>query len=115
MKKIVLTMVAVMAVTFSFAETRVKNVDKRFDMTCDIYRLSEVLDLDNQQMDAVEVIHDKFSSEMQSLASVKGPKQRHMIHQAVRKEAQQMHRVLNEKQFALYMRILGVTLRNRHL
>lgn len=115
MKKIVLTVVAAMAFTFSFAGTKAKNVDKRFDMSCDIYRLSVVLDLDEKQMDAVEEIQDKFSDEMKSLASVKGPKQRHMIHEAVRKEARQMRSVLNEKQFSAYMRILLTTLRNRRI
>jgi hypothetical protein len=43
MKKIILTVVAAMALTTSFAETQSKNSDKRFDMNCDIYRLSEVL------------------------------------------------------------------------
>lgn len=115
MKKIVLTVVAAMAFVFSFAGTKAKNVDKRFDMSCDIYRLSEVLDLDEWQMDAVEEIQDNFSSEMQSLASVRGPKQRHMIHEAVRKDARQMKNVLNDKQFNAYMRILAVTLRNRRI
>ena len=80
-------------------------------MSCDIYRLSEVLDLDEWQMDAVEEIQDN----MKSLATVKGPKQRHMIHEAVRKEARQMKSVLNEKQFGAYMRILLTTLRNRRI
>ena len=115
MKKIVLTMVAAMAFTFSFAGTRVNNVDKRYDMSCDIYRLSTVLDLDEWQMDAVEAIQDNFSSEMQSLASVKGPRQRHMIHQTVRKEARQMKDVLNDKQFDTYMLLLVTTLKNKHL
>ena len=115
MKKIVLTVVAAMAFTFSFAGTKAKNVDKRFDMSCDIYRLSEVLDLDEWQMDAVEEIQDNFSSEMQSLASLKGFQQRFGIRQAVRKDAEQMRQVLNDKQFHTYMRILTATLRNRHL
>ena len=115
MKKVLLTVVAAMAFTFSFAGTKAKNVDKRFDMSCDIYRLSQVLDLDEWQMDAVEEIQDNFSSEMQSLASVRGPQQRHMIHEAVRKDARQMKNVLNDKQFSAYMRILAVTLRNRRI
>ena len=67
MKKIVLTLVAMMAVTFSFAKS---SADKRFDMSCDIYRLSVTLDLDEQQMDAVEEIQESFSNEMQALATV---------------------------------------------
>lgn len=112
MKKVVLTLVAMMAVTFSFAKS---SADKQFDMSCDIYRLSVTLGLDEQQMDAVEMIQDKFSSEMQSLATLKGHQLRHGIHQAVRKDAEQMRQVLNDKQFHTYMRILFATLRNRNL
>ena len=113
MKKVVLTLVAMMAVTFSFAKSN--EADKRFDMSCDIYRLSVTLDLDEQQMDAVEEIQDNFSNEMQSLASLKGFQQRFGIRQAVRKDAEQMRQVLNDKQFHTYMRILLTTLRNRQL
>lgn len=112
MKKIALTLVAFMAVTMSFAKS---STDKRFDMSCDIYRLAVTLDLNEQQMDAVEMIQDKFSDEMQSLANMKGRQLRHGIHQAVRKDAEQMRQVLNAKQFHTYMRILMETLRNRNL
>lgn len=113
MKKIVFTLAAVMAFTSSFAKS--DKADKRFDMSCDIYRLSEVLGLDEDQMDAVETIHDNFSNEMQSLASLKGPQLRFRIHQTVRKDAEQMRQVLNDKQLNSYMRILLTTLRNRQL
>lgn len=113
MKKIVLTLVAMMAVSFGFAKS--SHADKRFDMSCDIYQLSVVLDLDESQMDAVEDIQDKFSREMQSLATLKGPQLRFRIHQAVRKDAEQMRQVLNDKQFFHYMRIVMETLRNRKL
>ena len=115
MKKIIVTLVAMMAVTFSFAETNSNNVDRRFDMSCNMDRLSEVLDLDEDQSEAVKTIHNNFNTELQSLASVRGPIQRHLVHQAVRKDAQKMKSVLNEKQFGLYMRIMLNTLRNRHL
>ena len=115
MKKIVLTVVAMMALTFSFAETKSNEVDKRFDMNCSMYRLSIALDLDESQLDEVEEIQNSFSDEMQSLATLKGPRLRYGIHQAVRRDAQQMKQVLNDKQFNTYMLILFTTLRNRHL
>ena len=113
MKKIVLAMVALMAVTFSFAETKSNDVDKRFDMTCNMHRLAVVLDLNEWQMEAVEAIYNGFTNEMASLASVKGPMQRFLVRQAFRKDAHQMKRVLNEKQFNDYMRIMASTYRNR--
>ena len=123
MKKVVLTMVAMMAFTFSFAETKsnsieksiIENADTRFDMSCDMHRLSALLDLNEWQMEAVEAIQNCFNDEIQSLASVRGPQLRHLVHQAVRKDAHEMKSVLNEKQFGLYMRIMLNTLRNRHL
>lgn len=113
MKKIVLTLVAAMAFTFSFAKS--DHADKRFDMNCDIYRLSVILDLDDRQMDAVEANLENFSNEMQSLTTLKGPQLRFRIREAVRKDAEQMRQVLNDKQFFTYMRILGATIHNREL
>ncbi len=111
MKKIVLTMVALMAFNFSFAETK----SSRFDMSCNMHRLSVLLDLDEEQMEAVETIHNCFNNEIQSLATLRGPKLRHKVHQAVRKDAFQMKQVLNDKQFNTYMRVLVTTLRNKRL
>lgn len=115
MKKIVLTMVALMAFTLTFAETKSDRTAKNYDMSCDIDRLAVVLDLDENQWDAVEAIHESFSNEMQSLASVRGPWQRHLIHRALRKDAHEMRRVLNDKQLGTYMLLMVTTIRNRQL
>ncbi len=111
MKKIVLTMVAMMAFTFSFAETK----NARFDMSCDMHRLYVLLDLNEEQMEAVETIHNCFNNEIQLLATKRGPWLRHQVRQAVRKDAYQMKRVLNDKQFNTYMQLLVTTLHNKHL
>ena len=113
MKKIALTLVAAMAFTFSFAETLSFGTEKNYDMSCD--RLATVLHLDESQLDAVEAIHNSFSTQMQSLATVRGPQRRHLIHQALRKDAFQMRRVLNDKQFGTYMQLMVTTIRNRQL
>ena len=115
MKKIVLTMVAAMAFTLSFAGTENYVTEKNFDMSCDIDRLAVVLDLDESQMDAVEAIHNNFSSEMQSLSSMRGPWLRQRIHQALGKDAYQMRHVLNDKQLDTYMRLMVTTIHNRNL
>ena len=41
MKKMIVTLVAMMAVTFSFAETNSNNVDRRFDMSCNMDQRTE--------------------------------------------------------------------------
>lgn len=115
MKKILLTMVATMALTFCYAETKTNSADKRFDMSCNMERLSTTLELDEWQEEEVEAIHNSFSNEMLSLATLKGPRLRHRIHQALQKDAWQMRRVLNDKQLNTYMRVMVATLRNRNL
>ena len=112
-------MVAAMAFTFSFAETKAETLsfgtEKNYDMSCDMHRLAAVLDLDEWQMEAVEAIHNSFSNEMQSLSSMRGPWQRHRIHRALGKDAYQMRRVLNDKQLETYMLLMVTTIHNRQL
>ena len=130
MKKIFLTLVAVMTMSFSYAETEsfraesnvdnfitefMKFQDKRFDMSCDMRRLATTLDLTDWQMDAVEAIQNTFCNDMESAGTTRGPQRRHLVHEAVRKDVHQMHRVLNDKQFDTYMTLLGATLQNKHL
>lgn len=119
MKKMILTVVAMMSLTFGFAETENQNVVnnvERYDMSFDMRRLASKLDLTSEQMDAVEAIQECFNNDM----SEAGEANRHhrrmmMVHQAVRKNVHQMHRVLNNKQFDTYMLLLGTTLHNKGL
>ena len=125
MKKVILTVVAVMTFTLSFAENgtennaafgghRAVNVEN-YDMSFDMRRLAAKLDLTADQMEAVQVIQDNFNTEMLSAATARGFERRHLVHQAVRKDARQMQRVLNDKQFGTYMMLLGTTLQNKGL
>ena len=67
MKKIILTAVAAMMMTISFAETTntsaVKNVEES-GLTFDLRRLAVTLDLTDNQMEAVKVISDNFNDEL---------------------------------------------------
>jgi hypothetical protein len=118
MKKIALTLVAMMTLTVGYAKTEIyKTVDNtdRYDMSCDMRRLAAKLDLTAEQMEAVEAIQQSFNNEMQEVATARHFERRFLVHQAVRKDAHQMQRVLNEKQFNTYMLLLGTTLRNKGL
>ena len=118
MKKIVLTAVAAMMMTISFAETTntsaVKNVEES-GLTFDLRRLAVTLDLTDNQMEAVKVISDNFNDELISATSARRFQRHAMIQQAIRKDAKQMRNVLNDKQFNTYMQLLGVTLQNRYI
>lgn len=119
MKKIVLTMVALMTMMTGFAETanhRVVKSAESYEMSFDMRRLATKLDLTSNQMEAIQVIQDKFSEEMSAAGTTNwGPMRARAVHQAVRKNAHQMHRVLNDKQFKTYMMLLGTTLHNQGL
>ena len=129
MKRIVMTLVAVMTLTLGYAKTEVSSIQhvnhnyasfdklnkERFDMNCDMRRLAVVLDLTESQMDVVEVIQQIFVDEMRSLADVRGPQCRLLVHQAVKKDMTRMQRVLNDKQFDTYSTLLRTTLKNKRL
>ena len=120
MKKIAISVVTMMMVTFGYAETnqgrRMIMMDRQpasYDMSFDVNRLADKLDLDADQMEMVQVIQNCFNNEVQEAATTRGLQRRHLIHQAVRKDVQQMQRVLNDEQFGTYMMLLGVTLQNK--
>ena len=122
MKKIAISVVTMMMVTFGYAETnqghRMMFMDRQpanYDMSFDVNRLAAKLDLDAYQMEAVQVIQNCFNDEVQEAATSRGLQRRHLVHQAVRKDVQQMRRVLNEDQFETYMMLLGATLKNKGL
>jgi hypothetical protein len=122
MKKIAISVVTMMMVTFGYAETnqgrRMMMMDRQpvsYDMSFDVNRLADKLDLDADQMEMVQVIQNCFNNEVQEAATTRGMQRRHLIHQAVRKDVQQMQRVLNDEQFGTYMMLLGVTLQNKGL
>ena len=119
MKRMILTVVAMMAMTLSFAETEetqaVKNVET-YDMTFDMRRLAVTLGLTSDQMEAVKDITDNFNTEMQTAATTTNCSEREaQVDEALRKDVHYMHYVLNDKQFQTYMTLLKATLRNRGL
>ena len=118
MKRMILVVVAVMSMTYSFAKEQynkqhtVKNVEN-YDMTIDMRRLASTLELNSDQMDVVKKIHESFSSEMMSASTTRGMKRHMMVGQAIDKDVRHMRQVLNDQQFHTYMMLLGATLQNR--
>lgn len=121
MKKIVLTLVAMMTFTFGYAKDESNKAEQsvvngvNYDMTFDMRRLASKLEMTSDQMEAMQVIQNTFNNEMQSAATAKGLERRFKVRQAVRKDVQQTKQVLNDKQFGTYMMLLGTTLHNKGL
>ena len=120
MKKIVLVVTAMMAMTFCYAETEdtnssvVTNVEN-YDMSFDLRRLAVTLGLTFDQMEAVRDIQDKFNDDMMSAAAAERNERSELVDQAIRDDVRNMHYVLDKKQFHDYLKLLGTTLHNKGL
>ena len=121
MKKIILTVVAIMSMTFCFAETE-KTENKQsvnsveaFDLSFDVRRLADKLQLTSEQIEAVQAISASLNQELASAAQAGRFDQMIQTEKAIRKDARNMRRVLNDKQYNTYMMLLGTTIRNQRM
>ena len=118
MKRLFLTMVAVLSMTMTFAEnenaTNVANVEA-YDMTVNMRKLAEALDLKDDQMDAVESIHNTFNAGMQLAAQASKDERKALVERAITNDIRWMKYILDEKQYHKYLLLLNTTLNNRGL
>lgn len=129
MKKIVLTLVALLSMTAVFAEEGEKSANKsqkspevtvagmnqNMDMTLNYNTLASTLGLDEYQKGAVELIHNKFIKEMKAAASVEGAERMELVKKAANKELEYMSYVLNSDQYRKFNMLFNLTLSNRGL
>ena len=121
MKKILLTVVAAMTMTLGFAETKnnqaeqVQSVEISFDLSFDVRRLADKLQLTSEQIEAVQVISDNLNRELATAAQTPGFGQMIQTEKAINKDVRHMRRILNDKQYNTYMMLLGTTIRNQRM
>lgn len=129
MKKIVLTLVAMLSMTATFAangdgnkengkktpEVTVANMVQNYDMTLNYSTLGSMLQLNDYQMDAVELIHNKFVNEVKSVENADASERQDLVKEAAGKELKYMSYVLNSKQYQKFSTLLNLTLNNRGL
>lgn len=118
MKKIVLTLVAMMTITMAHAENEAGNMTeatKAYDMSVNIRRLAVTLGLTIDQMEAVQDIHQQFCNEMMLAAHANDDERAELTDKALKKDIRYMRYVLDEKQYKKYLTLLNVTLANRGL
>ena len=87
MKKIVMMIAAMMVMTVANAtndgDDKVENT-KAYDMTVNMRKLAVVLDLNIDQMEAVQDIHHQFCNEMMMAATAKGEERDAMAENAIK-------------------------------
>ncbi len=129
MKKIVLTLVAMLSMTATFAangdgnkengkktpEVTVANMVQNYDMTLNYSTLGSILQLNDYQMNAVELIHNKFVNEVKSVENADASERQDLVKEAAGKELKYMSYVLNSKQYQKFSTLLNLTLNNRGL
>ena len=118
MKKMILTMVAMLSITAAFAEgekaAEVSNLEA-YELDINMNKLSMALGLYDDQKEAVEEIHHTFAAELK-FAAVYGKKDRDaMVKRAIDNDVKWMRYILNTNQMHTYLKLLNVTMMNRGL
>lgn len=118
MKKIVLMVVAMLTLTMAHAENeeaRSTNNVEAYDMKVNFRKLALTLNLNADQMDAVEEIHNSFCQDMMLAAYANKDEREAMVDVAVKKDVRYMRYVLDRDQYRKYLMLLNLTLQNRGL
>ena len=118
MKKIVLTIVALMSMTMTFAENESAanlNTTEAYNMTVNMRQLARALNLSNDQVESVAEVHKTFSAEMMFAAQYGKDERAKMMDKAINKDLAYTNYILNKDQYRKYLRLLNVTLVNRGL
>ena len=115
MKKILLTLVALMSMTTTFAENEGMNTTEAYNMTDNMKSLAHALGLTNDQVESVAEVHKTFSTEMMFAAQYGKDERSKMVEKAVNKDLAYMNYILNKDQYRKYVMLLNITLANRGL
>ena len=115
MKKIVLTLVALMSMTTIYAENEGMNTTEAYNMTVNMKNLARTLNLSKDQVESVAEVHKTFSSEMMFAAQYGKEERTKMVEKAINKDLAYMNYILNKDQYRKYVMLLNMTLVNRGL
>ena len=118
MKKMILTLVAMLSMTTAFAEGEsANNVNNMaaYELNVNMNKLSAALDLKDDQKEAVADIHHTFASELMFAAQYSNNDRKALVARAIENDVKWMRYVLNDKQMRTYLRLLNSTMNNRGL
>ncbi len=123
MKKIVFTLVALMSMTFAFAEgesnakanVAVAKEAQKYEMNISKASLARALSLDYDEIDAVNTITESFASDMKKAGEAQDEERNKLFKKALKRNLSYMHAVLSNEQFSKYLKLLNTTLYNRGL
>ncbi len=114
----ILTLVAMLSMTTAFAEGEMamgtSNMEA-YELNVNMDKLSEALNLADDQKEAVADIHHTFASELMFAAQYNDTDRKKLVARALENNIKWMRYVLNDKQFRTYRVLLNSTVNNRGL
>lgn len=123
MKKIVFTMIALMSMTFAFAEgesntkanVALAKEAQNYEMNISTTSLARALSLGYDEIDAVNSISESFANDMKKAGEAQGEERSKLFKKALKRNLTYMHAVLSYEQYSKYLKLLNTTLNNRGL
>ena len=114
----ILTLVAMLSMTTAFAEGEMamgtSNMEA-YELNVNMDKLSEALNLADDQKEAVADIHHTFASELMFAAQYNVNDRKKLVARALDNNIKWMRYVLDENQFRTYRVLLNTTVNNRGL
>ena len=112
MKKVFMTLVAVMAVSVSMVAAPKA---EKYTINFNSHSIARYLSMSNDQVADMERVHDNFSREMKKAEQADDANREELTKKAVMRDISYMRTILNETQFRKYNAVLNATLTNRGL
>lgn len=120
MKKVFLTLVMLFTMSVAmFAEdnnaTEIERIEK-YDIKVNNRKLANYLQLNEDQMDAVEAVITEFSNDLKFAAfECSDTNRKAVTKNLIDKNVKHMSYVLNKEQYHKYLVVLNATLNNKHI
>ena len=118
MKRLFMVVVAMLSMTMTFAENENAanlNNAEAYNMTVNMKKLGQALNLSKDQMESFSEVHKTFSAEMMFAAQATGEERQKMVDKAIGKDLAYMNYILSQNQYRKYVMLLNMTLINRGL
>lgn len=118
MKKLFLTIVAMLSMTVAMAENENANSmnnTEAYNIQINVKKLGQTLHLTSDQMETVAELNKTFSAELLFAGQANEGDRKDLVEKAVKKHIGYMHYILSDSQYHKYLQLLNVTLYNRGL
>ena len=118
MKRLFLTVVAVLSMTATFAENKEMNKvvnANSYNMSVNYDKLAAWLRLTTDQTELVQDVHTSFCADMLNASQAEGEQREAMVKTAISKDLKYMRSVLDKEQYRKYLLLLNTTFNNRGL